>query len=355
MERLLPAGDRRVLLVTMGFGDGHNRAAAALASRIRTYRPGAVTTLLDPLSGPEAARWERQRAFYYWAVRRWPRTYQRAYQCLARSGWALEALALPLQRWLSPTLEVLRPDVVVSSHVFPAFAAQRLAGRGAGFRTAGLVTDLVDDAYWNRTRLDLYLVGTGVLRDRLARAGVPRGTVLVTGLPVESVFHERTARPLARERLGLRPEWFTVLVLGGGEGFGGIREATAALGCTDLPIQVVVVAGRNEPLRGWLELLRPTARVPLTVVGFTERIHEYMDAADVAVTKPGGMTVAECLAKELPMVLFGRPLSGPESQNQGYLVEHGLAVAARDCDDLLHEIKARAQLAGAGEVLTTSS
>jgi processive 1,2-diacylglycerol beta-glucosyltransferase len=118
-----------------------------------------------------------------------------------------------------------------------------------------------------------------------------------------------------------------VLVLGGGAGFGRVRAAVVALAQADLPIQLVAIAGRNEHLRSRLEVLKLTARVPLHVVGFTDRMHHYLSAADLAVTKPGGMTAAECLAKGLPMVLLGRPLPGPETLNQEYLTGSGAARA----------------------------
>jgi processive 1,2-diacylglycerol beta-glucosyltransferase len=285
-----------------------------------------VTDFGDPLSEPEGSVWHRRRAIYYTLLRVSPRLYQASYRALGRWQWPLERLSRSLRGWVRAKVLEFHPDLVLATHVFPALAAQGLC-RAGGFRTAGLITDLVDDAYWNRTRLDHYLVATSVLQDRLRAAGIPLASLHVTGLPVDPVFYERTPPEEARSRLGLDPRRFTVLVLGGGAGFGPVRAAVVALVKAGLPIQVVAVAGRNPELRSQLEMLKLTTSVPLHVVGFTDRMHHYLDAADVAVTKPGGMTAAECLAKGLPMVFLGRPLPGPETLNQDYLTGCGAAQA----------------------------
>jgi processive 1,2-diacylglycerol beta-glucosyltransferase len=334
---LLPPGAERVLLATLGFGDGHNRAAQALAALCRRLRPEVETRVADALEASPSGPWQRRRAAYYAALRSCPRAYHAAYAFLARWRWPLDRLARSLEPWLQDQVRTFRPQIVVSTHVFCARAAERTS-EGVAFRTAGVVTDLLDDAYWNLTRLDRYLVATPELADRLARAGLPRDAVRVTGLPVDPAFHEPLPREEARRRLGLDPGLFTVLSLGGGAGFGALGEAAGVLAQADLPIQIVAVAGRNEALRSRLELQTLTARAPLHVVGFTDRMPEYLAAADLVVTKPGGMTVAECLARAVPMVLLGRPLPGPETLNYRWLVETGKARTAADARALLELI-----------------
>ncbi|MHB8765059.1 MAG: glycosyltransferase [Deferrisomatales bacterium] len=323
-----------MFLVGLGFGEGHNRAALALDRLLTRVRPDVVTDFSDPLEDAAESAWRRRRAVYYALLRLSPRLYHASYRALSRWRWPLERLSRSLRGWLLAKVVDFHPDLVLASHVFPAHAAQDLC-RAGGFRAAGVITDLADDAYWNQTRLDHYLVATPALRDRLHAAGTPESSVHVTGLPVDPVFYEQTPPGEARTRLGLDPARFTVLVLGGGAGFGPVRAAAVALAQADLPIQVVAIAGRNPQLRSRLELLKLTARVPLQVVGFTDRMHDYLSAADLVVTKPGGMTVAECLAKGLPMVLLGSPLPGPETLNQAWLVEQGLGRPVRDATELV--------------------
>lgn len=282
----------------------------------------------------------RSRSVYYAALRACPGVYHRAYRLLGRWRWPLHRLTGSLVPWLDREVGAWDAEWVVATHVFCAGAAERVARRRP-LGTAGLITDLVDDAYWNRTRLDRYLVGTPELAARLALAGIPSPSVRVSGLPVDPVFFAPLDRSEARRRLGLDPTAFTVLLLGGGAGFGPLRAAAAALGRGELPLQVVAVAGRNEELHSRLETLRLTARVPLHVVGFTGRIHEYVAAADVVVTKPGGMTVAECLSRRRPMVLLGAPLPGPEAENHRWLVGRGLASPARDASELVELLRVR--------------
>jgi processive 1,2-diacylglycerol beta-glucosyltransferase len=327
--------DARVLLLSAGFGDGHNRAALALRKLLQTLRSGVEVRFVDLLIPRDGRGLGSKEACRYYAVlRRCPRAYHLGYRALARLPTALPLLARQYRERVAGEADPFQPDVIAATHVFCAWGAQRYFGGRKDVRTVGIVTDWLDDAYWNRTRLSRYLVATGALKARLVRAGIPEDHVHVTGLPVDPELFHPKPKALARAALGLDRARFTVLVLGGGLGLGGAREAAAALAHSDLAVQVVVVAGRNEELRSKAEVLKLSSRVPLTVVGFTERMADYLAAADLVVTKPGGMTVAECLAARVPIAFFGHPLPGPETLNETYCLEQGLAVKLIDAQSL---------------------
>jgi processive 1,2-diacylglycerol beta-glucosyltransferase len=328
-RKVVPSGAQRVLVATAGFGDGHNRAAEAVKHLLGVLRPELEVRVVDVLGSGDANAGSRpcsQQERYYTFLRTCPRAYHLAYRALSRVPGVLSALAAPYKASLQREADDLRPDVVIATHVFCARAAERLRRGHPGVSVAGVVTDWLDDAYWNRTRLDEYWVASEALRTRLVGSGIPEDRIAVTGIPVDPAFYGTASKAEARAALGLAPNRFTVLVLGGGLGLSPVREAARALARNDLPIQVVVVAGRNEVLRSKIELLKLSSRVPLFAVGFTERMPEYMSAADLAVTKPGGVTAAECLAKGLSMAFLGKPLPGPETLNEAYLLGQELAV-----------------------------
>jgi processive 1,2-diacylglycerol beta-glucosyltransferase len=91
------------------------------------------------------------------------------------------------------------------------------------------------------------------------------------------------------------------------------------------PVQMVAVCGRNEALKERLGKVAVPGRHAAKVLGFTTVMHEWLSAADLAVTKPGGLTVSECMARGVGMVVMN-PIPGQESRNSDWLLERGVAV-----------------------------
>jgi processive 1,2-diacylglycerol beta-glucosyltransferase len=163
--------------------------------------------------------------------------------------------------------------------------------------------------------------------------------VRVTGIPVRPGFEQMLDRHEARRRCGLDLNRPAVLLLCGGFGVGPTAELLRELVFMPAEAQVMVVVGRNEKLRARLERQVAGAARPVRVVGFTDKIHEWMQAADLVVTKPGGLTVAESLACGLPMVIVD-PIPGQEVGNADYLLEHGAAIKVNNARLLGHRVSA---------------
>src|SRR6202795_3746579 len=165
----------------------------------------------------------------------------------------------------------------------------------------------------------------------MAAVGVPRETVRVAGIPVDPVFAKPVERAAVRKRLNLDSSAAIVLVSAGGEGVGPIEQLVRDLLGAQRPWQIVAVAGRSEKMRRHLEeLSRAAGSLPggsprLCAVGFTTEMDQYMVAADVMVSKAGGLTTSEALARALPMVLI-EPIPGQEERNADHLLEAGAAI-----------------------------
>jgi processive 1,2-diacylglycerol beta-glucosyltransferase len=102
--------------------------------------------------------------------------------------------------------------------------------------------------------------------------------------------------------------------------------------------QLIALAGRNEALLKDLHELAKRYPNRLTPMGFTKTIERVMAAADLAITKPGGLTSAECLAMGLPMIVIS-PIPGQEERNADYLLESGAALKAVDAASLEYKVK----------------
>src|SRR5229473_5932955 len=165
----------------------------------------------------------------------------------------------------------------------------------------------------------------------LARIGVPREKLRVTGIPIDPLFAAPVNRSDAREQLGLDSNAIVILISAGGYGIGPVEQLVKDLLALQRPWQIAAIAGKSEKTRKRLEELakeagKLTSGSPrLCPVGFTTEMDKYMAAADLMVGKAGGLTTSEALARALPMALI-EPIPGQEERNADHLLEAGAAI-----------------------------
>ncbi|MDQ2663783.1 MAG: glycosyltransferase [Candidatus Eremiobacteraeota bacterium] len=236
---------------------------------------------------------------------------------------------------LRPFLEEERPDVVVCTHAFPCGVMAEYKRQFADAPpVVGIVTDFAVHAFWIHKNIDGYAVATDDMRNTLVSRGVLEERVIVSGIPVDSGFAPVSEdRDVLRERLDLPLDRKIVLMMAGGLGMGPLETMMKSLSGLDDPICAVVIAGRNRRLERRVLDAAKNTHYPLRVLHFISNVPEYMHASDVLLTKPGGLTSAEALVANLPMVLF-KPLPGQEERNTRYLVERHVALRAKTAQDL---------------------
>ena len=285
----------KVLVATIGFGSGHNRAAEAAAQEFREKNPEAEIRVVDFLNWDKGL-WDKASAWTYFAAIKYvPSVYQALYKFVAKAtslhGVVFRSYTLKMKKYLNK----FPAELVISTHVFCAKAASTVK---------------------------------------------TEGSVELSSIPVRTEFRTRRDRALAcsmvHERLN--PHIFTVLALGGGNGLGALTEI--ALAFSELPVQIILVAGCNETLKESLDHFKRYNH-RLFIFGYVDNIHDMMDASDVCVTKPGGVTIAECMAKGLPIIVYGKPLPGPETENVEYLVRNRAATFCSNRQELKKNVSMR--------------
>lgn len=329
--------ENKVLIVSVSAGAGHVRAAAALerAFAVGGY-PGSVRTvdLLDYMSVVYRGFYLRA---YYSIISRLPSYWRFLYKQWDRkpSGGLQRHAVLIFDRLSAKRfLRLLDEEKfthVICTHFLPAEITAWLRRKGRLAAPAGVViTDYDAHRIWINDGTDRYFIATDALRDQLERKGVPLDRVTATGIPIDPVFVEPMDKAVARAELGLDAALPTVLVAAGA-GTGGAKETIDALVGTRRPMQILAVTRHDAALKQSLEAMSLPAGVRLAAYGFIDFMHKLMAAADVIVTKPGGMSTTESLACGLPMIL-SVPIPGQEEMNSAYLVEHGAAVVAGTAD-----------------------
>jgi UDP-N-acetylglucosamine:LPS N-acetylglucosamine transferase len=257
------------------------------------------------------------------------------------------------------------PHVVVSVHPLTQhFLARILKDLGLANKIP-LVTVVTDPCYgfwrgWACDDVHLYLVASDEARQQLIDYGVVPERIKVSGMPVHPKFElpdERSAQA-ARSALGLDPQKFTVFVNAGWVGGGNIPQIFRELVHGDLNVQAIFLAGKNDELRAEAETLAAHAKFPVKVIGYSEHVEQLMQAANVMISKLGGLTTFEAMACRLPIIADSITPPMPQElgaakllakRGAGVLLQHAgdiVPVVRRMVDDAKYYATMRAATAG---------
>ncbi|PYI53018.1 MGDG synthase family glycosyltransferase [Paenibacillus flagellatus] len=315
---------KRILLLSEGFGAGHTQAAHALSVGLRRLSPELQTRVLElgaflhPTLAP----------LIFSAYRKTITSQPKLYGFVYRSQYkkSLNRLTrLALHRlFYGQTAEIikqLKPDTIVCTHPFPSAVVSRLKRAGLSVPLCTVITDYDAHGTWINPEVNKYFVSTEEVKRKLLDRGVPESHIDVTGIPVHPNFWRHHNREELRLRFGLKP-LPTVLVMGGGWGIVQHEELLEHMTRWRDRLQLIFCMGSNEKALTRLADDERFRHPNIRLMGFTREIDKLMDVSDLLITKPGGMTCTEGMAKGLPM-LFYSPIPGQEEENCQYFTEQG--------------------------------
>ena len=341
----------RILVLSASVGAGHVRAAEAVELALRAPGPAATVHNVDVLTLTNPLFRRLYAKTYLDMVTKAPNLAGLVYDLtdqapsITKRGDRLRILVERLN--LGELMKLLRKgpdgtddwaatggwDLVVNAHFLPAEMISRLRRKrelghwGKNLRQVTVVTDFDAHGLWVNDPTDHYFCATEEAAISLGRWGVERSAITVTGIPIHPVFAAPKDAGACRSKHGLSPDRPVVLLLAGGFGVGPVEELYQAALRVATPVHVVVVSGKNAKLKARLEGIAVPRKHRATVLGFTREMDELMAAASVVVSKPGGLTTSEVLARAAAMAIVN-PIPGQESRNSDHLLEHGAAIKA---------------------------
>lgn len=327
----------QLLIVSASTGTGHTRAADALFTVARSDERWGHVERVDLLE--LAPRWVRA-AYgdgYELLASRAPWLWREVYRRTDapdgdRARWGPLAQRILFREFRRLLLS--RPwSVCLATHFLPG---QLAAGTPGAPPFALAITDLTLHRFWAQPRVWRYFVGC----DRLAadlRRRLPGATVDTTGIPISPRFSAAPSWADARLSLGLRVDRPVALVMGGGLGL-GIEETVQAVAHAGVDgLQLLAICGRNEAAVERLHAMNPMGD-RLRTFGFVHDVERYIAAADLTLSKPGGLTTSEALALGCPLLLT-RPIPGQEEGNAHELCSAGAAAIAPDAAAVGQEVR----------------
>ncbi len=316
----------RALIFTVTAGQGHNQVANVLCQHLK--EADIETLSIDALEYITPVLKETISQGYLVSTKRIPKVYGKVYRlCEKRETENGESRFIKitnsiLAKKLVKFVEEYEPDIIICTHVFAAILVSYVANKIDGnIKTVGIVTDFTIHPYWEDTSMDYYVTATELLANQAEKKGIVKDELVPIGIPINPKFAKKVDKAEARAMLGFE-DMRTILVMSGSMGYGKIGSMLKKLDMSDLDFQIVSVCGYNERLKR--KIANMNFRHKVYNFGFSDKVDLFMDAADCIITKPGGLTTSEALAKGLPIIM-ANPIPGQEDRNVEFLLNNGAA------------------------------
>lgn len=317
----------KVLLLSVKAGYGHHSTAKAIMECFE--KNGHQCEMLDIFDYINHRLGESIQDGYLISTKYLPKAYGKAYGKLTRKDEPYDhnSLMAFLSRFVSKRLERFirnyKPDLMIGTHSYAGVCMSILSDRGVtSCPTIGIVTDFTVHPFWESTSLDYYVIPNEMIGFEMQKKGIAPEKLLPFGMPIGNKFSEKSDKQEARKKLGLQ-NLPTVLVMMGSMGYGNIKKALAEMDNCSYKFQILCVCGSNKKLKIGIE--EYLWKHPMYTYGFVNNIDLMMDASDFIITKPGGLTTSEALAKGLPIITMN-PIPGQEDRNLSFLVNNGAAI-----------------------------
>lgn len=329
-----------ILFLFSDTGGGHRSASEAIIEAINLEFPNQITTEMVDLFRQYAPPPLDRAPEIYPPLSRMPDLWRLGYHASdgQRRTRIVTNIVWPyIRRSLHRLLEEHPCDLIVSVHPLMNTPILRVLGkREMPFVT--VVTDMVSThSFWYDSRADMVIVPTENARQRALAMDVPSERIKVIGLPVSEKFCKPSGNTSEmRQVLGWPDDLPIVLLVGGGEGMGPLEKTAHAIEEAQLPVRLVIVAGRNRKLKNRLE--NHSWRIPALVYGFVREMPSFMRASDMLVTKAGPGTISEAFIAGLPIILYSK-MPGQEDGNVDYVVEEGAGKWAPDPYDVVNAVQ----------------
>lgn len=319
---------RKILILTGNFGMGHRCVAEAIRQQLaamHTHAQIQVLDLMDALFPNSSALLYRG---FAQMVHYCPSLYNQLNRITGRCS------TLPMQSWIADKMKELLKDAEIVVSTFPLcaqFAAMYKRKYHASIALYTYITDIGAQDEWIVPDTDLYFVGAQETKLDLLYKGVAPHSIHVCGIPVRQDF----LHPVGQAHSGKTE----ILLMGGGLGLlPSAEDCLSVLSRCD-SVHVTVITGKNQALYDTLRVKYPE----ITVIGYTEQVAQYMQKADVLVTKSGGATTFEAIHSETPLYIL-QPFLVQEFANARYIEQHRIGcVAWKKSQTIAQDILALAQ------------
>lgn len=328
----------RVLVFSAAFGNGHLRAAEAVIEGILIKHPSAKISHLDFGDFLNKRINTIIKNVYSEIIKYipklWGKFYYKTAQVQPRSKTQHILNQMGRSKFLK-YIQVFKPDLIVCTYpTVSSILAQLRLEQLLQVPVITVITDYTVHSHWVHQGVDGYVVACEEVKENLVSWGIKAEQIHMTGIPVSPKFEEEMDRGQIITKLGLSLDLPTYLVMGGSYGvLKSAKRICKKLADSLVPVQAIIVCGKNRKLYLSLEEVIAQGRNPMIRCEFVDNVEELMAVSDLIITKAGGLTVSEALTKHLPLVIY-KPIPGQEEENAHFVQRIGAGCVAGDEEEL---------------------
>lgn len=329
---------KKILLLYISEDSGHHCASLAIESALHKLDPEVKTLNINSFNYTNPILEKIINRTYMSVVKRTPEIWDYLYDNpkVLKSTQRLREMIHKFNTGkLNSLLGEFSPDSIVCTQAFPCgMIADYKKSLNLDTPLVGVLTDFAPHSYWIYDNVDRYVVPSDDTGKKLIDNGIDPAKVAVLGIPIDPKFSGGCRKEEVLEKLSLDKDRPCVLVMGGTQGLGPIKEIVRLLDRSSLKLQMLVATGTNKKLYRWMTRRCKHFKKKTVVFPYAQNIDELMTASEMIITKPGGITTAEALARAIPMLIVN-PLPGQEAINTSYLLKEGVAVKAENSNDAI--------------------
>ena len=328
---------KNILVVTASMGSGHNKAANAVAEAIKRKYPVNKINVIDFMSTETPYFNRLVTDIYLKMLDHTPSVYEFFYKFTSDStkGSTIQSVfAHAMKKDMRELIKKYEADMVICTHPFPCAAASYLKQTGEiNIPLITVMTDFCVHQFWLYKNIDIYFTANDLLKKEMVNQGLLEERIFVTGIPVGYNFRVDYNRDDLLAKFKLEKDKPVALIMGGGLGLGGVKNALCQLERLKKDIQILVITGANVALWSEMNEYAQHSKHKIFVWGYSHNIQEFMSVATFLISKPGALTISEALTRELPMILHD-PIPGPEVDNAKFVSDNGAAIWVKHQDTL---------------------
>jgi len=336
---------KKALIISASAGSGHIRAAQAIENAFAKHAPGIEVRHIDALAYTPKLFAGMYAKSYLAMANRLPALWGYLYGEYDKKR--LDGKSAKLRKFIDrlntrKLVDYIRdftPDHIIMTHFLPAEVMSGLKKKHRlDIDCSLVVTDFDVHAFWIHGCMERYFVPSREVAYVLARRKIDEPAVHTVGIPIDPVFGRREKALALKQSMGIGAKKKVILIASGGFGVGNVQETVRRLAACVKGAEFLVVCGRNAKMKKAVGAVQPPGGNRIHAFGFVDNMHELMSVSDVIVTKAGGLTVSEALAKHLPIIILS-PIPGQEERNSDYLLEEGAAVKVNSLPALEYKLR----------------
>ena len=349
------------MILSASTGKGHMSVAKTVKDHLNSK--DVSTTIVDALEYINPLLNKTISEGYEYLAKKSPSVYKVIYNTSNNKPITrlIRGINSKISKKLLPLIEEYNPDMLITTHPFATAMASKLKRtEKIDIPVICLMTDYAPHRTWINPQIDAYVVANEDMIPQMVEMGVNKDVIYPFGIPIDDSFYMKKDKNKILEEIGMNTDVPTILIMAGSFGFGNVAEVYKKLQSIDIDFQIIIITGKNQKLYDAIENIvrnRKPKRNKVVLqlsklkseskklilrqryqnkeekvfpkkthmIYFTNEVDKYMRVSDLIITKPGGLTITEALACNLPMAIFDA-IPGQEEENAEFLISNNMAV-----------------------------